>query len=89
MTNRPGVNHRGLRPVAKGAGRRPIIEVRPCAGCRARALFDSRAIVHGNDLCFRLSPEVAISLTARVKVPGEGMVREDVRLIERGRPATE
>jgi glucose-6-phosphate 1-dehydrogenase len=48
-----------------------------------RAIFDAPSIRHGNDLCFRLSPEVAIALTARVKVPGDDMVGEDVRLIER------
>jgi glucose-6-phosphate 1-dehydrogenase len=48
-----------------------------------RAIFDAPAIGHGNDLCFRLSPEVSISLTARAKVPGDDMVGEDVRLIER------
>ena len=50
------------------------------------ALFDAPAAARGNDLCFRLGPEVAISLTARVKVPGEDMVGEAVRLIERGHP---
>jgi len=35
----------------------------------------------GNFVRFRLSPEVAISLGARTKAPGEAMVGEDVELL--------
>jgi glucose-6-phosphate 1-dehydrogenase len=51
----------------------------------ARAIFDAPRTGHGNDLSFQLSPDVTVSLTARVKVPGEDMVGEDVRLIKRRR----
>ena len=33
-----------------------------------------------NRICFRLSPEVIISLGARAKLPGEGMVGEEIQL---------
>ena len=32
---------------------------------------------------FGLSPDVFIALTAQAKVPGEAMIGEDVRLVER------
>jgi glucose-6-phosphate 1-dehydrogenase len=38
----------------------------------------------GNEFCFRLSPDVFISLTAETKAPGEQMVGETVRLVEHG-----
>jgi glucose-6-phosphate 1-dehydrogenase len=47
----------------------------------AHALFDASESPHGNELVFGLSPDVFIALTARVKVPGEAMVGEDVRLV--------
>jgi glucose-6-phosphate 1-dehydrogenase len=52
-------------------------------------LFDSKAAGHPNEICFRLSPDVSISLTARLKTPGEAMVGEDVRLAEHRRPGDE
>ncbi len=42
-----------------------------------------------NYLRFRLSPNVVISLGARAKVPGEGMVGEDVELVARHHPGDE
>ena len=48
----------------------------------ARALFDSTTAGHPNEICFRLSPDVSISLTARIKAPGEAMVGEDAPLVE-------
>ena len=47
----------------------------------AHALFDGDAQAH-NEFHFRLSPDVAIALWARAKVPGEPMVGEDVSLVE-------
>jgi glucose-6-phosphate 1-dehydrogenase len=55
----------------------------------ANALFDSPAAGHPNEICFRLSPDVSISLTARIKVPGEAMIGEDVRLVETRHPGDE
>ena len=46
------------------------------------ALFDSQAAGRLNEIGFRLSPDVSIALTARIKAPGEAMIGEDVRLIE-------
>jgi len=48
----------------------------------ATALFDSNVAGHANEICFRLSPDVSIALTARIKAPGEAMVGEDIRLGE-------
>jgi glucose-6-phosphate 1-dehydrogenase len=48
----------------------------------ANALFDSKAAGHPNEICFRLSPDVSTTLTARIKAPGEAMIGEDVRLVE-------
>jgi len=36
-----------------------------------------------NRICFRLSPEVLISIGARAKLPGEGMVGEEIQLAVR------
>lgn len=55
----------------------------------ANALFDSTAAGHPNEICFRLSPDVSISLTARIKAPGEAMIGEDVRLVETRHPGDE
>jgi glucose-6-phosphate 1-dehydrogenase len=52
----------------------------------AYALFDSEATGHANEIGFRLSPDVSIALTARMKAPGEAMIGEDVRLIEHCHP---
>ena len=52
----------------------------------ANALFDSQAGGHPNKICFRLSPDVSIILTARIKTPGEAMIGEDVCLGEHHNP---
>ena len=41
---------------------------------------------HPNHFRFRLSPDVVMALSARVKVPGEAMMGEDVELIARHQP---
>jgi len=41
---------------------------------------------HPNHFRFRLSPDVVMALSARVKVPGEAMFGEDVELIARHQP---
>ncbi|MCA1670599.1 MAG: glucose-6-phosphate dehydrogenase (NADP(+)) [Thermomicrobia bacterium] len=41
---------------------------------------------HANHFRFRLSPDVVMALSARVKVPGEAMFGEDVELIARHQP---
>lgn len=46
----------------------------------ANVIFDTASDGHPNELCFRLSPDVAISLTTRVKTPGEAMVGQDAHL---------
>jgi glucose-6-phosphate 1-dehydrogenase len=48
-------------------------------------LFGPPAMTRANEFCFRLSPDVFISLTAQAKAPGEKMAGEDVRLVEHGR----
>ncbi len=48
----------------------------------SRAIFDAAADGHPNELCFRLSPDVSISLTTRVKAPGEAMVGQDAPLVD-------
>jgi glucose-6-phosphate 1-dehydrogenase len=48
-----------------------------------QAVFDSPRSGEGDYVRFRLSPDVSISLGARVKVPGEPMIGEDVELIVR------
>ena len=55
----------------------------------ANGLFDSKASGHPNEICFRLSPDVSITLTARIKVAGEAMIGEDVRLGEHHKPGDE
>ncbi len=42
-----------------------------------------------NDVRFRLSPEVLVSISARSKVPGESMHGENVELVARHRPVDE
>jgi glucose-6-phosphate 1-dehydrogenase len=49
------------------------------------ALFGS-ADVNANEFCFRLSPDVFISLSALAKRPGEQMVGDEVQLVERYQP---
>jgi glucose-6-phosphate 1-dehydrogenase len=48
----------------------------------AHGLFDSNVTGHDTGLSFRLSPDVSITLAARIKKPGEAMVGEDTRLVE-------
>ena len=55
----------------------------------AHALFDGGDTSNRNEFFFGLSPDVFIALTARVKVPGEVMVGEDVRMVERRCPGDE
>ena len=47
----------------------------------AHMVFDPAADGHPNELCFRLSPDVSIALTTRVKAPGEAMVGQDALLV--------
>jgi glucose-6-phosphate 1-dehydrogenase len=53
-----------------------IVEMKP----PPRAVFDETAAGRANRLRFRLSPDVAIVINLRSKVPGEAMVGEDVGL---------
>jgi glucose-6-phosphate 1-dehydrogenase len=48
----------------------------------AHGLFDSNVAGHDTGLSFRLSPDVSITLAARIKKPGEAMVGEDTHLVE-------
>jgi len=52
------------------------------------ALFGDTAAT-ANEFCFRLNPDVFISLSASAKRPGEVMVGDDVQLIERYHPSDE
>ena len=52
-------------------------------------LFDSELAGHPNQITFRLSPDVSISLTARMKAPGEAMVGQDASLVEHRLPGDE
>jgi len=52
-------------------------------------LFDAEIEGHPNEIRFQLSPEVCISLTARIKKPGEDMVGEDASLVEHRAPGDE
>ena len=58
-----------------------VTEVRVVLKPPARPFFDS-AIAPANELRFRLSPDVSMTLTARIKRPGEEMVGEDAALVE-------
>ncbi|MDQ3286736.1 MAG: glucose-6-phosphate dehydrogenase [Pseudomonadota bacterium] len=74
------------------AGKRlPITatEVRVDLKCPPLAIFDEISPHTSNFIRFRLSPEVVISLGARVKAHGEEMRGEQVQLIARHEPATE
>ena len=46
------------------------------------ALFDAAAADRADEICFELGADVSVSLTARIKAPGEAMIGENVRLIE-------
>lgn len=52
-------------------------------------LFDAEIEGHPNAIRFRLSPDVCISLTARIKRAGEEMVGEDASLVEHRMPGDE
>jgi glucose-6-phosphate 1-dehydrogenase len=54
-----------------------------------QAVFDEIAPQDSNYLRFRLSPNVLISVGARVKVPGESMAGEDIELIASHRNSDE
>jgi glucose-6-phosphate 1-dehydrogenase len=49
------------------------------------SIFDETPVAHSNYFRFRLSPEVAISVGAQVKKPGEDMRGEPVELLLRSR----
>jgi glucose-6-phosphate 1-dehydrogenase len=66
-----------------------VTDVRVTFKSPAHGLFDSTGTRHPNEICFRLSPDVSISLTTRVKAPGEAMIGEDVRLVEHRHPGDE
>ena len=53
------------------------------------AVFDAIAPGQSNRFRFRLSPDVFIAVSTRVKAPGEGMVGQDVELIARRHPGDE
>jgi glucose-6-phosphate 1-dehydrogenase len=55
----------------------------------ANGLFDSNVAGHDTEISFRLSPDVSITLVARIKKPGEAMVGEDARLVEHASPGDE
>ena len=52
-------------------------------------LFDSDVAGHDTEISFRLSPDVSITLAARIKKPGEAMVGDDARLTEHANPGDE
>jgi glucose-6-phosphate 1-dehydrogenase len=58
-----------------------VTEVRVVLKPPARPFFDS-AIAPPNELRFRLSPDVSMTLMARIKLPGEELVGEDAALVE-------
>ena len=53
------------------------------------AIFDQTEALQSNYFRFRLSPEVVIATSARVKRPGEGMQGESVELVARHHPQRE
>jgi glucose-6-phosphate 1-dehydrogenase len=54
-----------------------------------QAVFDDIITSHANYVRFRLSPDVFISVGAKVKVPGDQMIGEDIDLLARHRAAEE
>jgi glucose-6-phosphate 1-dehydrogenase len=64
-------------------------EVRVNLKCPPLAIFDEISPDTSNFIRFRLSPEVVISLGARVKQHGEEMRGEQVQLVARHEPAAE
>jgi Glucose-6-phosphate dehydrogenase, C-terminal domain/Glucose-6-phosphate dehydrogenase, NAD binding domain len=65
-------------PKSRGRG----VPQMPVSLWKSHSVVTSRRQRHPNQLCFALSPDVFMALTARAKVPGEAMVGEDVRLVE-------
>ena len=63
-----------------------VTEVRVTFRPPTHGLFDATAAGHANEIRFRLSPDVSITLTARIKAPGEAMIGEDVSLVEHQQP---
>jgi glucose-6-phosphate 1-dehydrogenase len=53
------------------------------------AIFDEVRAANSNYFRFQLSPDVTISLGARVKLAGEGMAGEPVELVARHQPSSE
>jgi len=64
-------------------------EVRVRFKTPATTLFDAEIKGHPNAIQFRLSPDVCIALTARIKRAGEEMVGEDASLVEHRMPGDE
>jgi len=64
-----------------------FMEVRVRFKVPPTTLFDAEIEGHPNAITFRLSPDVCISLTARIKRAGEAMVGEDAALMEHRSPA--
>jgi glucose-6-phosphate 1-dehydrogenase len=60
-----------------------MVELKP----PPQAVFDDVARTHPNHVGFRLSPDVFISIGARVKAAGEEMTGEDIDLIAHHQPA--
>ena len=57
--------------------------------CPPLAIFDEISLATSNYFRFRLSPEVVISVGARVKQAGEDMRGEPVELVARHEPRSE
>lgn len=55
----------------------------------ASDIFDAEQTGDPNEIVFRLSPEVMISLSARIKKPGEEMVGESGSLVQHRQPGDE
>jgi glucose-6-phosphate 1-dehydrogenase len=71
-------------PMLIRAGKRladTVTEVRVAFKAPSAALFDS-STAPVNELFFRLSPNVSMTLTANIKKPGEAMVGEEAALVE-------
>lgn len=76
-------------PFLIRAGKRLSVtttEVRITFTPPAHGLFDSQAGGRCDQIAFRLGSDVSVSLTARIKAPGEAMVGENVRLFEHRHP---
>lgn len=76
-------------PFTIQAGKRlaeTFTEVRVRFKRPASDIFDAEQTGDPNEIVFRLSPEVMISLSARVKKAGEAMVGESASLVEHRQP---